>query len=93
MSAAAVPASRSMHVICELARLASCRHCRPCRARTHQPCVTRRDGADHYHLARPGQVSGEARYRWQAMLAVHREGLVRAGIVAADEPGEACDDG
>jgi hypothetical protein len=87
VSASAVPAARRLHVICELARLASCR---PCRARTY---VTRRDGADRHRLAPPGQVSGGGRSRWQAMLAVYGEGRVQAGIVTVGEPGEACDDG
>ena len=90
MSAPAVPSARSVHVICELARLASCRHCR---ARTYQPHVTRRDGADRHCLARPGEVSGVGRSRRQAMLAMYGEGRVQTGIVTAGEPGEACDGG
>jgi len=48
VSARTVPA-RSVHVICELARLANCGHCW---ARPHQPCVPGRHGAEGYHLAR-----------------------------------------
>ena len=42
-------AARSVHVICELTRLANCGHCW---ARPHQPCVAGRHGAEGYHLAR-----------------------------------------
>jgi hypothetical protein len=49
VSAPAVPAARSRHVICELARLANCGHCW---ARPQHPCAVRRDGTEGYHLAR-----------------------------------------
>ena len=48
MSARTVPA-RSVHVICELTRMANCGHCW---AAPQQPCVTGRDDTDGYHLAR-----------------------------------------
>ena len=48
MSARTAPA-RSVHVICELTRMANCGHCW---AAPQQPCIAGRHGADGYHLAR-----------------------------------------
>ena len=49
MSAPAAAAARSVHVTCELARLANCGYCW---ARPQHPCAARRDGTEGYHLAR-----------------------------------------
>ena len=49
MSAPAAAAARSVHVICELARIVNCGRCW---ARPQQPCVAGRDDTEGYHLAR-----------------------------------------
>lgn len=51
-AAAAIPAAgpRSLHVICELTRLATCGYCRA--DTPHWPCVSSDAGADGLHVAR-----------------------------------------
>jgi hypothetical protein len=90
VSAPPGPAARSVQVICELARLASCGHRR---ARTHQPYVTGRKDADRLAGSGRARFPAKARCWWRTMLAVYRQGQVRAGIVRVGEPGEARGDG
>lgn len=88
VSAPAVMAAPSMHVICELARLANCGHCW---APSQHPCAVGRDGTEGYHLARfvraarRGLISAAD---FDAVLAVAGERMFDgAAIVFDDVPG------
>ena len=89
VSAPAVVAAPSMHVICELARLANCGHCW---ARSEHPCAVGRDRTEGYHLARfvraarRGLISAAD---FDAVLAVAGERMFDgAAIVFDDVPGD-----
>lgn len=84
----AVALARSMHVICELARIANCGHCW---ARPQQPCAAGRDGAEGYHLARFARAERRGLISaadFDAVLAAAGDDMFNgAAVVFDDMPG------
>jgi hypothetical protein len=84
----AVALARSMHVICELARIANCGHCW---ARPQQPCAAGRDGAEGYHLARFARAERRGLISaadFDAVLATAGDDMFNgAAVVFDDMPG------
>jgi hypothetical protein len=85
VSAPAAAAARSVHVICELARLANCGYCW---ARPHHPCAVGREGTEGYHLARFARAARRGLISaadFDAVLAVAGDRVVNGAAIVFDD--------
>ncbi len=72
-TAASPPAARSLHEICEAARLVNCGHCW---AVPGKSCVSGETGASGYHVARLGRAQRRGLVSGPDLIAVLQELVV-----------------